>query len=271
VTALVTAARMLELPCLKLELHTQGNGPPLLFLHPEPGVQFSRPWAGELAADFRVIAASHPGFGASELPRWMSTVDDIAYTYLDLMKALDLRDATVVGVGFGAWLAAEIAIKSTDRIGRLVLANPVGIKISDRETRDIVDIFVTTQSDLLRLAYHDPANGAVDASTMTEDDAFILFRNREAVALFGWSPYMHDPKLKYHLHRIDVPALVLWGESDQLASERYGRAFAGEIPGGRFETIAAAGHFPHLEQPKAFAERIRAFTAASNTPKGSPS
>jgi pimeloyl-ACP methyl ester carboxylesterase len=270
-TATATAAAMLELPGLKMELYTQGNGPPLLFLHPEPGVQFSRPWAGELAADFRVIAASHPGFGASELPRWMSTVDDLAYAYLDLMKALDLRDATVAGVGFGAWVAAEIAIKNTERIGRLILANPVGIKISDRETRDIVDIFVKSQSEFLQLAYHDPANGAVDASAMTEDEAFTLFRNREAVALFGWSPYMHDPKLKYHLHRIDVPTLVLWGESDGLASERYGRAFAGAIPGAQFETIAAAGHFPHLEQPTAFAERIRAFAAATGSPKGSPS
>jgi pimeloyl-ACP methyl ester carboxylesterase len=271
VTALAPAPRVLELPGLKMELHTRGSGRPLLFLHPEPGLHFSRPWVDELAADYRVIAASHPGFGTSELPRWMSTVDDVAYAYLDLMKALDLRDATVVGVGFGAWIAAEIAIKSTERIGRLILANPAGIKISDRETRDIVDIFVTSQSDCLRLAYHDPANGAVDASTMTEDEAFILFRNREAVALFGWSPYMHNPKLKYHLHRIDVPALVLWGESDQLASERYGRAYAGEIPGARFETIAAAGRFPHLEQPKMFAERIRAFASEPDSPKGSPS
>ena len=270
-TATTNAPEMLELPGLKLQLHRRGNGPPLLFLHPEPGVQFERPWAAELAADFRVIAPSHPGFGTSDLPRWMSRVDDLAYTYLDLMKALDLRDVTVAGVGFGAWIAAEIAIKSTERIGRLVLANPVGIKISDRETRDIVDIFVTSQSDVLKLAYHNPANGAVDASRMTEDDACMLFRNREAVALFGWSPYMHDPKLKYHLHRIDVPTLVLWGESDRLASERYGRAFADAIPGARFETIAAAGHFAHLEQPEVFAERVRVFAAATNTPKGLPS
>jgi pimeloyl-ACP methyl ester carboxylesterase len=267
-TALAPTAEVLELPGLKLELHTRGSGPPLLFLHPEPGLQFSRPWVDELAAGYRVIATSHPGFGASELPRWMSTVDDIAYAYLDLMKALDLRDAIVAGVGFGGWIAAAIAVKSTERIGRLILANPVGIKISDRETRDIVDIFVTSQRDILRLAYHDPANGTVDAGAMTEDEAFTLFRNREAVALFGWSPYMHDPKLKYHLHRIDVPTLVLWGESDRLATEHYGRAFAGEIPGARFETIAAAGHFPHLEQPKAFAERVRAFAGGPDSPKG---
>jgi pimeloyl-ACP methyl ester carboxylesterase len=114
----------------------------------------------------------------------------------------------------------------------------------------------------LRLAYHDPANGATDASSMTEDEALALFRNREAAALFGWSPYMHNPKLKYRLHRIDVPTLVLWGESDRVVSAHYGRAYAAAIPNACFETIAAAGHFPHLEQPRVFAERVRAFVDA---------
>jgi pimeloyl-ACP methyl ester carboxylesterase len=264
-------ADKLPLPRLSLELYEAGSGPPLLFLHPENGLRFEAPWAEDLAAHFRLIAPSHPGFGASELPRWMATVDDLAYTYLDLLKALELKDVIVVGVGFGGWVAAEIAVRSTERISGLVLANPVGIKVSDRETRDIVDIFATAQPELLRLSYHDPANGQVDASAMTEGEALTLFRNREAIALFAWSPYMHSPRLKYHLHRIDVPTLVLWGESDQLVSQSYGRAFAAAIPGARFETVPAAGHFPHVEAPRLFAERILAFSNTKRAAKGSES
>jgi pimeloyl-ACP methyl ester carboxylesterase len=71
---------------------------------------------------------------------------------------------------------------------------------------------------------------------------------------------MHDPKLKGRLHRIRIPTLVLWGTADRLVGEAYGRAFAAAMPGAKFETIAGAGHFPHLEQPKAFAGRTLAFS-----------
>ena len=149
----------------------------------------------QLAQSFTVIAPVHPGFGRSELPRGMTTVDDLAYFYLDVIETLDLRDLVVAGISFGGWIAAEIAIKSTERISHLVLADAVGIKLGDREHRDIVDIFTTKQSEVDRLAYHDPSIAAVDHAAISDDDAQIMFRNRETTALFAWSPYMYDPKL----------------------------------------------------------------------------
>ena len=71
------------------------------------------------------------------------TIDDLAYFYLDLIDQID-HDTVVVGVSLGAWIAAEIAVKSTRRISHLVLANAVGIKVGGRETRDIADIFAIT-------------------------------------------------------------------------------------------------------------------------------
>ena len=84
-------------------------------------------------------------------------------------------------------------------------------------------------------------------------------RNREATARFGWAPFMHDPKLKGRLHRIRVPTLFLWGTADRVVSEEYGRAYCAAIPGARFQRIERAGHFPHVEQPSEFAEKIFAF------------
>ncbi len=98
-----------------------------------------------------------------------------------------------------------------------------------------------------------PATAKRDYSAMAEADLVTIARNREATARFGWSPYMHDPKLKGRLHRIRVPTLVLWGASDRIASPEYGRAYAAAIPGARFGRIERAGHFPHLEA----ARRIR--------------
>lgn len=255
------ANNLKEIAGVRLELVERGSGRPLLLLHPEIGIKATDLVIDALARSFRVLAPSHPGFGRSELPRGMTTVDDLAYFYLDLMDALDLRETVLAGVSFGGWIAAEIAIKSSARIAQLILADPVGIKLGDREHRDIADIFTTKQSEVDRLAYHDPARAAVDHATISDEDALIMFRNREATALFAWSPYMYDPKLAGRLHRIRVPALVLWGASDRIVSPDYGRAYAKLIAGAQFELIDEAGHYPHLEQPELFSQKIIDFVA----------
>src|ERR1700744_2206925 len=113
---------------LKIETIERGAGRPILFLHPGIGLDPKAPVLDLLAAKARLIAPSHPGFGSSELAPTMTTVEDLSYFYLDLMDALELTDAIVVGVGVGAWVAAATAVKSTARMSRLVRANPIGIK-----------------------------------------------------------------------------------------------------------------------------------------------
>jgi pimeloyl-ACP methyl ester carboxylesterase len=254
---------MVTVSGVRLELIERGRGRPLLFLHPGIGIEHSAPVLEHLARSARVIVPSHPGFGRSDVPRWMNTVDDLAYFYLDLLETLDLKDAVVVGVSLGGWIAASIAVKSTERLSALVLANAIGIKPGDRETRDIVDIFAATDEELAALAWHDPAAGARDYKTMPDDEVTSAARNREALARYAWSPYMHDPKLPHRLHRIRIPTLFLWGASDRILSEAYGRAYCALIPGAKFEPIERAGHFPHLEQPEAFARRVLAFAGLS--------
>jgi hypothetical protein len=161
----------------------------------------------------------------------------------------------VVGVSLGGWIAAEMAVKSCARLSHLVLANPDGIKPSDRETRDIADIFAMTDGQFAELAYFDPSLGKHDYKAMPEAEVRAVARSREATARYGWSPYMHDPKLKQRPHRIRVPTLVLWGTADRIVSKPYGRAYGAAILGARFEPIERAGHFPHLEQPEEFWSR----------------
>jgi pimeloyl-ACP methyl ester carboxylesterase len=244
---------------INIELRQHGQGRPILFLHPEIGFDFASPAIDALAKKRRVVAPSHPGFGRSEVPRWMSTVDDLAYFYLDLMDELDLNEAALVGISVGAWIAAAIAIKSTARISHLVLADAVGIKAADRETREIPDIFALTEPEYLAAAYADANFARRDYTQMDEAELKIIARNREATARYAWSPYMHDPKLKRRLHRIDVPTLLLWGDKDKITPVEYGRAYAAEIPGARLEIVPNAGHFPHAEQAQAFAGKVLGF------------
>lgn len=256
---------------VRVDIERHGAGRPLLFLHSVDGVDADAAWFQDLARDHEVIAPWHPGFGHSELPASFRSVSDLAFFYLELIRELDLRDVVLVGSSFGGWLAAEIAIRSVASIGRLVLVDPLGIKTGGREDRDIADMFAIPQSELSRLAYSDPARRRRDYSTMDEHRLLGLARSREAYTYFGWKPYMHNPGLRRWLRRIRVPALVVWGAQDGIVTTDYGRAYASEIPGARFEVIDDAGHYPHVEQPQRFTELVRSFVGSTTTGRGVPS
>jgi pimeloyl-ACP methyl ester carboxylesterase len=252
----------LTLNGMELELSDRGSGEALLFLHaghPTGRLAPSAPVLRHLSEDFRVIAPTHPGFGRVPAPDGLNTVDDLAYLYLDLLDALDLKNVTLVGASLGGWIAAEMAVKSTERIGRLVLANPVGIKLGDRETRDFVDIYSIFDKEIAELAYADPKLGTPDKTALSEDDFLFMAHARESTARYAWSPYLHNPKLKGRLHRIRIPTLVLWGAADRIARAGYGRGYSEAIPGARFVEVPGAGHFPHLEKPDLMARHIAAF------------
>src|SRR5205809_6519227 len=75
---------------IRVEMIERGRGRPLLFLHPGIGLDGAAPALDRLAERARVIAPSHPGFGASEQPRTFDTIDDLAYFYLYLLDQLVL-------------------------------------------------------------------------------------------------------------------------------------------------------------------------------------
>jgi pimeloyl-ACP methyl ester carboxylesterase len=248
--------RSISIAGVALEMEESGDGPPLLFLHPGEGLQPQRPWLDLLARRFRVVAPHHPGWGNSALPDWLSTVDDLAYLYLDLAGTLGLERAVLAGACFGGWIAAEIAVRDTRRFTHLVLVDPLGIKVGGVMDRDIADMHAIPREEYQRLVWADPAKGERDLMQLPQTELAGIARGREAFTRFGWKPYMHNPHLKRWLHRVDIPTLLLWGEQDGIVSPAYGEAFRAEIPSARLNVIANAGHFPHWEQPRDFAERI---------------
>ena len=146
----VLVVETIDVHGIAVEIARGGSGPTLLYLHDGDGVEQANPFLNRLAATFAVIAPSHPGFGASALPGHFSSVDDLAFFYLDLIEQLDLRDVTLVGASFGAWLAAEIAIRSVERIARVALVGPVGAKLNDTPDPGLTDIFSLGEAALAK-------------------------------------------------------------------------------------------------------------------------
>ena len=115
------------------------------------------PFLDRLAEHGEIIAPSHPGFGNSPRPEDFDTMYDLVHLYLEMLDALS-GPAVVIGFSFGGWIAAEVAVCGAAKLDRLVLVDPVGIKLGGREERDIVHFFNTSPAELARLAWHDPGN-----------------------------------------------------------------------------------------------------------------
>jgi pimeloyl-ACP methyl ester carboxylesterase len=106
-----------------------GRGRPLLVLHPEFAANMWAPYHDALAAQFFVLAPDHLGFGESERPDWLDTIDDLVFHYVDLLDLLRIERLSIVGTSLGGWIAAAIAIAHPERVERLVLAAPAGVKV----------------------------------------------------------------------------------------------------------------------------------------------
>ena len=172
------------------------------------------------------------------------------------MDRLGLTRVDLVGFSIGGWIAAEIATKVPERLERLVLIGPVGVKTGTPDKLDIPDVFAMPQDKLDRAAVPRSRERTRSTSaTMSDEELHIVARNSETLALLAWEPYMHNPKLKHRLHRVTVPTLFLRGASDGIVSAEYLARYAALVPKARIETIAEAGHLPQVEQPEATPRR----------------
>jgi pimeloyl-ACP methyl ester carboxylesterase len=244
---------------MELETVRRGVGRPILLLHGFRTIDHAAPFLDLLARYGEIIAPSSPGFGHSPRPKDFDTIYDLVHLYLEMLETLPGEKVTLVGFSFGGWLAAEVAVACSHRLDKLILVDPLGIKIGDRETRDILDIFNQSSDEVRQKSWHDPGRFAPDFNAMSDEELVTYARNREALCLYAWHPYMYNPQLPRWLGRIRVPTLLLWGESDGVVSPDYGRSYSRLILGSRFELIAAAGHHPQIEQPEVFVERVSSF------------
>lgn len=151
-------------------------------------------------------------------------LDDIALSYLQLLERSDLHDVLVIG--------------------------------------SLADFFSLTPQELISHAFHDPA-AVPDPAQLPQEARDMQAANAATLAVYDGDPYMHDPKLRRRLALVPTPVVAIRGESDEIAPEPYGRAYAASFPNGRFELIREAGHLPHLERPEQVLDAIRRFAAGT--------
>ena len=231
-----------------LSVRRSGRGERVLFLHGAGGAAVWFPFFQALVERYELIVPEHPGFGRSDDPGWLRSIPDLAMFYLDALEALDLGPVHLIGNSLGGWIAAELAVRNCSRLQSLTLIAPAGIRVKGVPPGDN---FIWSPEEQVRNLFHDPAMAdRMLAIVPSPEEMAILLKNRFTVTKLGWQPRWFDPDLEKWLHRVSVPAHVVWGDDDRLLPTAYAELWRTRLPDARVTLIEAAGHLPHVERPE---------------------
>ncbi len=240
-----------------LVVRRAGSGTPLLLLHGANGNASWLPVMEELSASYNVILPDHPGFGETAQPDWADNISDMAYFYLDVIEALGLNHLHLAGHSMGGWMAAEIAVRDSHKLKSLTLVSSAGIRVSGV---DMGDLFAWSPEKTIHEVYaRKEFRDQMLAFEPSEDEIETMLRNRQMAARLCWMPRFHNPDLPKWLHRITLPTLILWGDSDGIFPSAYAHAYHDLIPGSELEVYKHCGHAPMMEERDAFLRRMSGF------------
>ena len=243
---------------VELTLRRAGEGETLLLLHGANGSMSWLPVVEALAEHYHVILPDHPGFGDTEAPGWMDNISDVSYFYLDVIEALGLDRFHLAGHSMGGWIAAEIGVRNAQPIKSLILISAAGIRV---DGTPMGDLFAWSPEETVTQVFAQKSfRDQALAMEPDEPQIQIMLQNRQMAARLCWTPRLHNPDLRKWLHRLNMPTLILWGDSDGIFSEPYAHAYHELIPGSELEIYENCGHVPMAEARDAFLARLLAFT-----------
>jgi pimeloyl-ACP methyl ester carboxylesterase len=243
----------------KLHLTRGGSGRAVLVLHHDIGTPDRLPFYDTLAQSFDVLVPHHPGWGKSERPEWLRSVRDIAAIHNWMLTELGVSDVSLVGLGFGGWVAAEMASQSPTAYRKLVLVGAMGIKPPQG---DILDLAVTGYMDYTRAGFHDQkAFDRVYGAEPPIDQLEMWDICREMSFRIAWKPYMYSQTLPHLLGSVRAPSLVVWGDHDKVVPQSAATVYAKALPNAKLEIVKGCGHCVDMEQPEALAKLVTNFIA----------
>jgi pimeloyl-ACP methyl ester carboxylesterase len=256
-----------------------GDGPPIVLIHGM--LNSSSHWrsvALSLASEYTVIAPDLIGHGDSAAPRGDYSLGAHAASIRDLLAAIGIDRASIVGHSLGGGVAMQFFYQFPQRVERLVLVSSGGL---GREvTASLRSAALPGVSPLLAMTIRPRLVGAlarggalmrergVGAGVYLQAAARALRPLQSAESREAFLQTLRAV-IDVHGQRVSatdrlylleaLPTMIVWGERDNTIPLAHGREAHEAIPHNRFETIAGAAHFPHLEEPDALSALLRDF------------
>ena len=268
--------RTLDIAGRKVTVLEDGAGEPTLYLHGFADVHAVTegwmPFHERLMKSCRLVAPAHPGCAASDEIEYLESAEDLVFHYVEVIDALELQRFHLVGACVGGWIAAELAARHPEKVGRLVLIDAAGLFVSGAPIGDVFmmshPVRGTDYSELRAMLFESdatPVGHALfpDGRAENIEDELRRYQMLRFTNRFGFNPpYFYNRSLRSRLRRIGAPTLVVWGESDRMVPLAHGEAYAEGIAGSNgVRLVKGAGHSPQAEDPDATAALVAGFLA----------
>ena len=245
---------------VQTEVDILGSGAPLVYLHGPWGLPTDLPFVQQLANSHSVYAPRFPGTSSGDPDgiHQLDSIYDLLVYHLELLDALGIERAALVGHSVGAMVACELAAMAPQRVERLVLIDSVGLWRDDHPVKNWMilpddalrdALFADADSDAAKEFFAQPPEPEPRA-----DRIWAL----ACTAKFIWP--IPDRGLKRRMHRVKAPTLILWGQQDGILPSVYADEFAARLAESHVVRIANAGHLPHLEQPHEVLAAVKQFS-----------
>ncbi len=251
-------SRAVEFADLSIQLTEGGSGPTLVVLHHSTGPLWA-PIHEQLATRFHVTAPDMPGYGLSTRPTTARHPSHLATILNRMFTIAGFDEIDIVGLGFGGWVAAELAAMDQRRLRTLTLVGAAGIR--PREGQGLIhDPMAESWTAYARQSFRDQAHfEEMFGEEPPQDVIDVWDYSREMTARVTWKPWMWSLQLPAMLKLVETPTLVIWGEEDQIVPIDSGRQYSEILPNSRLQIVEEAGHVVELEEPERVAELVTSF------------
>jgi len=269
----------IELHGRRVVYRVAGSGPPVVLIHGM--LNSSSHWravALNLAREHTVIAPDLIGHGDSAAPRGDYSLGAHAASIRDLLAAIGIDRASIVGHSLGGGVAMQFFYQFPQRTERLILVSSGGL--GHEVSPMLRTAALPGVSALLSLTIHPRMTGALmnGGRRLREREvrlgvymqalarALRPLENSEARQAFLQTLRavidVHGQRVSatdrlYLLER--TPTMIVWGERDHTIPLQHGREAHEAIPHSYFKTLSKAAHFPHLEDPDGLSDALRGF------------
>jgi 3-oxoadipate enol-lactonase len=254
----------------KIFYQVEGQGPPLVLLHPFPANhKFWKPAAALLSPRYQLIVPDLRGHGASGAGEGPATMEKHATDLLRVCEAVGVQRAIFMGVSIGGYMLFEFWRRYRERVQALILCDtraqadtPEGraarLKAADDVLKRGPDAFLDEMVQKLLGA----TTKAQRPDLVAKVRAMLGEMTPAGIAAVQRG-MAERPDSMDTLKTITVPTLIMAGEEDTLTPVADAEIMRQHIKNSRLFTVPKAGHYSPFEQHEFVVRMMRPFVETS--------
>jgi pimeloyl-ACP methyl ester carboxylesterase len=239
---------IIEVDGYRMGFEQAGQGPPVVLVHGYlcDGGSTWRPQLEGLSDEFTMVAWDVPGAGGSSDPPEDLGMAGYADCLASFIEAVGLDAPHLVGVSFGGALLIEFHRRHPRAAATLTLVSAyagwrgsLGPEASDQRLRQAIALSALPPMEIVDTLLPTMFAGTPDPAAVEDFKVSLLATHP---AGFRAMARAVDVDLRDALSTIDVPTLLIYGDSDVRAPLHVAEAMHAAIAGSKLVNLRGAGH-----------------------------